>query len=290
MLKKILAVVMFGMVALAGTQARAETPATKAFAEMKQMLGTVPTFLKELPEDVVADAWEMLKGVELNPKSAIPGQYKELIGLGVAAQIPCRYCTYFHKQAAQLMGATDKQVKEALLVAAQTRQWSTVLNGVQTDEASFRAEVAKILTYLKSPHGASSIQVTDAASAYKDIEATLGSVPSFLRAFPEAGIASAWRQMKTVQLNPNSAIPGKYGQLVGLAVASQIPCRYCIYFHTEAAKLMGATDAEIREAIAVAALTRHFSTWLNGMQFDEAQFRRETDDIIGFVRKHVAAR
>jgi AhpD family alkylhydroperoxidase len=67
---------------------------------------------------------------------------------------------------------------------------------------------------------------------------------------------------------------------MGLAVASQVPCRFCIIAHTEFAKLNGATDAEITEAIAMAAFTRDMSTMLNGMQIDETQFRKDVDHLV----------
>lgn len=123
-------------------------------------------------------------------------------------------------------------------------------------------------------------ETSAAAAAYADIEQTLGSVPGFLRAFPEAGIAGAWEEMKSIQMNPASNLDGKTKELLGLAVAAQIPCQYCIYFHTAAAKANGATEAEIREAVAMAAIVRHWSTVLNGMQIDEAAFRREVDAIL----------
>jgi AhpD family alkylhydroperoxidase len=254
--------------------------------DIEKTLGTVPSFFKAFPADALDGAWDQMKSLQLNPGTAIPGKYKELIGLAVAAQIPCRYCIYFHTEAAKLNGAADPEVKDALLMAAVTRQWSTVLNGLQIDEAQFRAEAAQILKYLGAPHPkAVTGKVTDAASAYKDMEAVLGVVPTFLRQFPEVAIAGAWREFKTVQLNPKSAIPGKYQQLMGLAVAAQIPCRYCIYFHTEAARLDGASDAEIREAVAMAGLTRHWSTLMNGAQIDEATFKREAADVFARARK-----
>jgi len=120
----------------------------------------------------------------------------------------------------------------------------------------------------------------DAPAAYRDIEATLGSVPTFFKLFPEEGIGGAWTEFKTVQLNPKTALSGKEKELIGLAVAAQIPCSYCVYFHTAAAKLNGATDAEVREAVAMAAITRHWSTVLNGMQADPAGFRQETDAVL----------
>ncbi|HEV2185958.1 MAG TPA: carboxymuconolactone decarboxylase family protein [Stellaceae bacterium] len=43
-----------------------------------------------------------------------------------------------------------------------------------------------------------------------------------------------------------------------------MPCAYCVHATTKAAKAAGATDAEIKEAIATAALIRFNSTILNG--------------------------
>ncbi len=118
------------------------------------------------------------------------------------------------------------------------------------------------------------------AAAYKDIEATLGQVPAMFKVFPATGIAGAWAEFKSLQLNPGTKLDGKTKELLGLAVSAQIPCQYCVYFHTAAAKLNGATDEEIREAVAMASIVRHWSTVLNGMQVDEATFRQETDDIL----------
>jgi AhpD family alkylhydroperoxidase len=273
----------------AHAQERSTSPEAQAtYSDIEKTLGLVPSFMKAFPEEAIGAAWDEFKGVQLNPASAIPPKYKELIGVAVAAQIPCRYCSYFHTKAAGLNGAEDRELKEAVVMAALTRQWSTVLNGLQTDDAQFRAELGRVLDYVKKPHPQQpAIQVTDAPSAYRDMEATLGLVPGFFRQFPEAGIAGAWREFKTVQLNPHSAVPGKYKELIGLAVASQIPCCYCIVFHTEVARLTGASEAEIREAVAMASLTRHWSTFLNGMMTDENVFRRETDQVIANVRRKV---
>jgi len=123
-------------------------------------------------------------------------------------------------------------------------------------------------------------QDASAQTTYRDIEQTLGLVPTFFKMFPESGIAGAWTEFKSVQLNPKTSLNGKTKELIGLAVAAQVPCQYCIYFHTAAAKLNGATDAEIREAVAMAAIARHWSTVLNGMQVDLDGFKRETDAVL----------
>jgi AhpD family alkylhydroperoxidase len=123
-------------------------------------------------------------------------------------------------------------------------------------------------------------QDQSAQATFRDIEATLGSVPSFFRMLPDTAIAGAWAEFKSVQLNPKTRLDGKTKELIGLAVAAQIPCAYCIYFHTAAAKLNGATEEDIRETVAMAAIVRHWSTVLNGMQVDLAGFKRETDTVL----------
>lgn len=276
---------------LAAAPARAATAEAQAtYTEIQGALGIVPTFLRDFPEEAIAAVWAEYKGTELDPASAVPGKYKELIGLAVAAQIPCRYCVYFHTAAARLNGATDREVKEAVAVAAIVRQWSTVLNGNQIDEGEFKSEVGRVLDYAKKPHPeAAAISVVDEASALRDMQQTLGLVPGFFRRFPGAGLAGAWLEFKTLQLNPKSAIPNKYKELIGLAVAAQIPCRYCTTFHTETSKAFGASETEQHEAIAMASITRHWSTWLNGTQQDEAGFRKEVDGIVKYL-KRVAAK
>jgi AhpD family alkylhydroperoxidase len=266
--------------------ARADDSAKATYQDIQKTLGLVPTFFKAFPEEGIAAAWNELKTLQLNPQTALSGKTKELIGLAVAAQVPCRYCIYFHTQVARADGASDAELKDAIAMAAITRHWSTVLNGMQIDLGEFKQELARIIEYVKHPTAQPlATPVTDAASAYDDMKRTLGTVPTFLRRFPEAGVAAAWLELKTVSLNPSTALDSKSKELVGLAVASQIPCAYCIAFHTEVAKLHGATDAEIRETVAMAAITRHWSTVLNGSLIDEAQFRKEVDQIVANARR-----
>ena len=130
---------------------------------------------------------------------------------------------------------------------------------------------------LTSPAAA---QDASAQATYRDIEQTLGSVPGFFKQFPETAIAGAWAEFKSLQLNPKTKLDGKTKELIGLAVSAQIPCQYCIYFHTAVAKANGATDEEVREAVAMSAVVRHWSTVLNGMQVDLAGFKRETDTVL----------
>ena len=54
-----------------------------------------------------------------------------------------------------------------------------------------------------------------AAAAQADIEKTLGFVPQFFLKFPEEALPGAWDEMKSLQLNPSTALPGKVKELIG---------------------------------------------------------------------------
>ena len=79
-------------------------PADDAYTEMEKAFGGVPTFMKAFPTNAVAGAWAEMRDLELNDKTALNAKTKELIGLAVAAQIPCSYCVYAHTQAAKRAG------------------------------------------------------------------------------------------------------------------------------------------------------------------------------------------
>lgn len=80
---------------------------------------------------------------------------------------------------------------------------------------------------------------------------------------PDQALKPLWDEYRAV-MNPTGALDGKTKQLIALGVAAQIPCAYCVAAHTKMAKAAGATDAQIKEAIATAALVRFNSTMLNG--------------------------
>ncbi|MFZ2103549.1 MAG: carboxymuconolactone decarboxylase family protein [Oricola sp.] len=110
---------------------------------------------------------------------------------------------------------------------------------------------------------------------YKEIEATLGVVPSHVKMYPKSAVTGAWAMTKGLLMDPGNALEPKAKSLINLAVAAQIPCQYCIWLETKMAKAQGATDEEVAEAVAQAAYVRHWSTVINGMQIDFATFKSE---------------
>jgi AhpD family alkylhydroperoxidase len=126
---------------------------------------------------------------------------------------------------------------------------------------------------------------TNKQELYRDIKDVLGKVPKWLEAFPDEAVGGFWSLMKDFHL-AETKIPNKYKELIGLAVSGATRCRYCALFHTEAAKLFGATDDEIAEASLMAGITMCASTFLNAQQTDYDQFAKETREIVAYVREH----
>jgi AhpD family alkylhydroperoxidase len=118
---------------------------------------------------------------------------------------------------------------------------------------------------------------------YKEMEHTLGLVPSFFKAIPDSTLELEWELFKKVQLD-ESPIPNKYRELIGLAIAGVTKCHYCAFFHTEAAKLFGASEEEIEDALHYAKSSAGWSTYVNGLQLDFEQFKDEVLRICEHVR------
>jgi AhpD family alkylhydroperoxidase len=119
---------------------------------------------------------------------------------------------------------------------------------------------------------------------YKEIEGMFGLVPTMFKAVPDASLELEWKLFKQVQFE-EGAIPNKYRELIGVAISAITRCRYCAVFHTEVAKLNGATDAEIEDAVHYAKSTAGWSTYINGLQIDFDQFRKEVLHACEHVRK-----
>ena len=216
----------------------------KAKEEITQTFGTFPSFFDAFPKYALHGAWQSFK--ELQAPGSISPKNRELIGLGVASQIPCVYCVYFHTESAKAFGATDEEIKEAVAFGALVRQWSTVLHGAQVDFEEFKK------------------------GNYNKYDA-----------FPKYALSGAKQAYNELQ-GPGS-IETKNRELIGLAVSSQIPCNYCVWVHVGRLKAEGASDEEMKEAVAYGALVRHWSTVIHGAQTDLDEFKKEFDGMLKYM-------
>lgn len=122
------------------------------------------------------------------------------------------------------------------------------------------------------------------SDVHREMKEMFGEVIGFVDLIPDAYIDAEWDLIKRVQL-AETLIPNKYKELIGLAVAAVTRCRYCILFHTEAAKLFGATNDEVEEALHFTKLVSGWSTYINGMQVDYDDFKAQ----VGRIAEHIRA-
>jgi len=129
-----------------------------------------------------------------------------------------------------------------------------------------------------------------AKSVRDDMKEVFGLVPEFFeKSLPKHAHDDEWAVFRDFQLG-ETALDGKTKQLIGLAVAAEIKCKYCIYFHTAAARAMGATDEELKEACFMGGHTDQFSNAISGMQVDFERFKQDVDKgLPHMMQKHEGA-
>ena len=115
--------------------------------EIETTIGLVPGFMKALAEDVLIKEWPLFKKYVLG-ESKIPAKYREMIGLAIAANTRCPYCTLFHTGTAKLHGASDDELQEIYFLSSFTGRWSSMLFAQNYDLEKFTEEFHKIGAHL----------------------------------------------------------------------------------------------------------------------------------------------
>jgi len=118
---------------------------------------------------------------------------------------------------------------------------------------------------------------------YSEIEEVFGLIPTMFKALPDATLELEWKLFKQTELAAD-VLPNKTKELIGIALSGATKCRYCAYFHTEMARLNGATEAEIEDAVHFAKATAGWSAYVNGLQLDFDTFKAEVDNACEYVK------
>ncbi len=118
---------------------------------------------------------------------------------------------------------------------------------------------------------------------YSEMRGLFGLVPSFFKAVPDSILGNEWELYKKLEVD-EGPVPAKCLQLIGLGIAAATKCRYCTLYHTEMAKLHGATQEEIDCVLAYTKLTTGWSSFVNGLQLDFDTFRAEIQRACEHVR------
>jgi AhpD family alkylhydroperoxidase len=78
------------------------------------------------------------------------------------------------------------------------------------------------------------------------------------------GDYEAWSNLNKIVGRDDGAIPRKYRELIGVAVACTTQCPYCIEAHARAAKAAGASREELVETSLLAAALRAGAATMHG--------------------------
>jgi AhpD family alkylhydroperoxidase len=104
--------------------------------------------MKAIPKDVLIKQWPLMKKYQMG-ESCIPQKYREFIGLAIAANLKCPYCSLMHTAMATGYGATGDEISEVAYLAAQTANWSAMLHALQYNYDTFAKEVHQIFENAK---------------------------------------------------------------------------------------------------------------------------------------------
>jgi AhpD family alkylhydroperoxidase len=125
----------------------------EVYAEVKELFGLVPSFVKAMPDSSLELEWKLFKKVQMD-EGPVPNKYRELIGLGIAAVTKCRYCVFYHTELAKLNGATDAEIEDAVHYAKSSAGWSAYLNGLAMDFETFKDEISRACEYARMKEAA----------------------------------------------------------------------------------------------------------------------------------------
>jgi AhpD family alkylhydroperoxidase len=115
--------------------------------DMRQTLGTTLMGFDRISDELAGPEWDLIKRLQLG-ETLIPGKYKELIGLAVAAVSRCPYGIVLHTEGARLYGADDAEIAEAVHYAKLESGWSIHLAGLQVDPNEYAHEVERTVAFL----------------------------------------------------------------------------------------------------------------------------------------------
>lgn len=122
----------------------------------------------------------------------------------------------------------------------------------------------------------------------EEIEGALGFVPGYFDVLNEQDLVNEWPNFRRYALE-ETAIPPKYRELIGLAVAANLKCPYCQSFHTEAAKMHGATAEELAEISFLASWTARYSALIHAQNYDMETFDQELGLVADYLEEQMDA-
>ena len=112
--------------------------ATLTDEEKKELLEASP-FNSIYPESILKSADTYFKAqMGLYKEGVIPEKEAHLVALGTSAAIKCQYCIPYHVSELKRLGASEDEIKTAVLIAADIMKMSTLFYGNVFDLEAFK--------------------------------------------------------------------------------------------------------------------------------------------------------
>ncbi len=134
----VIAASLVGLFSIVTPHAASAGEAETAYQDISETYGTMPGFFRIFTADQIADAWEALKLLQLNPDIKMDAKTRELIGVAVATQGDCPSCAYFHAASALLYGASEEEIRESIGVGAAARRLAVSFRKAGADLPTFK--------------------------------------------------------------------------------------------------------------------------------------------------------
>ena len=112
--------------------------ATLTAEEKKELLEASP-FNSIYPESILKSADTYFKAqMGLYKEGVIPEKEAHLVALGTSAAVKCQYCIPYHVSELKRLGASEDEIKTAVLIAADIMKMSTLFYGNEFDLEAFK--------------------------------------------------------------------------------------------------------------------------------------------------------
>ncbi|MDB4118238.1 carboxymuconolactone decarboxylase family protein [Flavobacteriaceae bacterium] len=106
--------------------------------EKKELLAASP-FNSVYPESILKSANTYFDAqMGLYKEGAIAEKEAHLVALGTSAAVKCQYCIPYHISELKRLGASENEIKTAVLIAADIMKMSTLFYGNEFDLAAFK--------------------------------------------------------------------------------------------------------------------------------------------------------
>jgi AhpD family alkylhydroperoxidase len=116
----------------------------------------------------------------------------------------------------------------------------------------------------------------------REMKEIAGRVLSVLDRVPDELVEAEWQILRR-SLFDDTLIPSRCKALIGLAVAAALHCPSAARFHSGLAHLHGASEAELSEAVQLAAFVTGWTTRLGGLHVDADHFAAEVAEVLRYL-------